>query len=213
MKHITFPTRKAALAWVRDEIKDFYAPGETVSDPFHKAVLFDLLERDSDEEKIGVGVLDFFVEMTSRGQGQLRHVYADARGIWIRRFDGTEDDWSYVSAINADGLKSDVKEALRATIDDLRVAFREEQFRKGEVYCFRTGNRIPSFRDAEVRYVSPSWAELTKNFVDFQGGWASVPLKTGTEQIAGDLLDQTQRQNWREYWLTHARPVLTSKPK
>lgn len=51
---MTFPTRKAAKDWVRDEIKDHYDLEEVITDPLHVAVLHDLLDRDDDAaEKSG----------------------------------------------------------------------------------------------------------------------------------------------------------------
>jgi len=79
---MSFPTRKAAKAWVRDNIKDHYDLEEVVTDSLHVAVLFDLLDRDDDAaEKIGAGVREFFIRLTSLGDGHIRYVRRDARGI------------------------------------------------------------------------------------------------------------------------------------
>lgn len=211
-----FATRSAAKAWVRDEIKDHYGLESVVTDPLHVAVLFDLLERDDDAaEKVGVGVKEFFIRRTALGKGRVRHVRHDARGIWIRRVDGTEEDWSYTSAIDQEGRQSDVKEALRAVVDEDRVRFREGAFAAGPVHCARTGETIASWDEAEVRYENPSWAQLTAAFVATQGGWDAIELTAGdgNVQIAGDLADPAQRRAWREYWASHARPVLVRKPR
>lgn len=211
----TFPTRTAAKNWVRDEIKDHYALEEVVTDSLHVAVLFDLLERDDDAaEKVGVGVREFFIRRTALGKGRVQHVGRNARGIWIRRIDGSVDDWSYTSAIDQEGRQSDVKEALRAVVDGERVAFRERAFAAGSVVCARTGAPILAREDAEVRYISPTWTRLTKDFVESQGGWDAIELSSGDGevQIAGDLADDDQRGAWRRYWLAHANPVLVRKP-
>ncbi|MEP7763231.1 DUF3223 domain-containing protein [Sanguibacter sp. 25GB23B1] len=213
LPNMSFPTRGAAKNWVRDNIKDAYDTGEIIDNPLHVMVLFDLLERDNDVEKIGVGVREFFINLTSRGKGSLQHVKRNARGIWIRRFDDSEDDWSYTSAIDQEGIVSDVKEALRTVVDENRVEFRERQFANGPVHCYRTGQAISTYTEAEVRYVAPSWAELTQGFAASQGGWDRVELSSAKSvgQIAGDLADDSQRSAWKAYWKAHARPVLVQK--
>lgn len=212
---MSFPTRKAAKEWVRDNIKDHYSLEETVTDPLHTQVLFDLLDRDDDAaEKIGAGVKEFFIRLTSLGDGHIRYVRRDARGIWIRRVDGSEDDWSYTSAIDQEGIQSDVKDALRAVINEDRLAFRDEVFANGPVQCARTGVIITSLHDAEVRYVDPSWSQLAAGFAQTQGGWAQITLTAGggNTQISGSLADPTQLQAWKDYWTQHARPVIVVKP-
>lgn len=210
-----FPSRKAAKDWVRDEIKDHYGLEEVVTDPLHVAVLFDLLDRDDDaDEKVGVGVAEFFIRLTSLGHGHIRYVKRDARGIWIRRIDGSEDDWSYTSAVDQEGIKSDVKDALRAVINEERLAFRESAFNTGPVRCARNGKVIDSLQDAEVRYENPSWALLTEGFAKDQGGWDNIALTAGDgqTQISGSLADADQLRAWKSYWHEHARPVLVAKP-
>lgn len=212
---MTFPTRASAKKWVREQIKDHYPLETVVSDPLHVAVLFDLLERDDDaSDKIGVGVKEFFIRRTALGKGRVQHVRWDARGIWIRRTDDSEDDWSYTSAIDQEGRESDVKEALRAVVDTERVRFREQAFSSGTVICARTGTPIRALEDAEVRYVDPTWSQLTAAFAAAQGGWDAIALTSGEGQvqIAGDLADEAQRDAWRRYWAQHARPVLVRKP-
>lgn len=212
---MSFPTRKGAKEWVRDNIKDHYGLEQAVTDPLHTQVLFDLLERDDDAaEKIGAGVKEFFIRLTSLGDGHIRYVRRDARGIWIRRVDGSEDDWSYTSAIDQEGIQSDVKDALRAVINEDRLAFRDKAFANEPVECARSGVIITSLHDAEVRYVDPSWSQLAAGFAQTQGGWDQIALTAGggNTQISGSLADQTQLQAWKDYWTQHARPVIVIKP-
>jgi hypothetical protein len=96
-----FPTQKAALSYFRG-ILYTYDVGEVVSDPTHDTMLRELSDRHPDAvEKIGVGILEFFVNRTEAGD--YGHVSADARGIWIRRIDHTIVDWSYQTAIKKPG--------------------------------------------------------------------------------------------------------------
>lgn len=210
-----FPSRKAAKDWVRDEIKDHYGLEEVVTDPLHVAVLFDLLDRDDDAaDKVGAGVEEFFIRLTSLGDGHIQYVKRDARGVWIRRIDGSEDDWSYTSAVDQEGIRSDVKDALRAVINEERLAFRESAFAIGQVKCARTGVVIGALQDAEIRYANPSWAKLTEDFAKDQGGWDQVLLTAGggQTQISGSLADPSQLQAWKSYWHKHARPIIVAKP-
>lgn len=156
---MTFPTRKAAKDWVRDEIKNHYDLEGVITEPLHVAVLHDLLDRDDDTAgKTGVGIKEFFIRRTALGGGHIQYVRRGARGIWVRRIDGSEDDWSYTSAIDQEGLQSDVRDALRAVINEDRLSFREQAFAHGPVQCARTGVMIDSYHDAEVRYANPSGA-------------------------------------------------------
>jgi hypothetical protein len=211
----TFATQALAIAWVRDNIKDAYPLYGVITDPDHFQVLTELLERDNDAEtKIGVGVREFFIGRTADGPGHVAYVRADARGVWIRRIDGSEDDWSYQSAIRQDGHQSNVKEALRAVVSPQRTRFRELAFQGNSVRCAFTGEIIARLEDAEVRYVEPSWGDLVAGFVAMQGGWDAIALTDGegTAQIAGSLADADQRAAWVAYWKANAHPVLVRKP-
>lgn len=211
----SFPSKTAALAWVRDEILHAYGLESVVADDLHDAVLRELLERDDDEGKSGVGVREFFIRATEVGDGRILRVARDARGIWIRRVDGTEVDWSYGSAIRQEGLQSDVKEALRAVVDGERIKFRDAAFVAGPVFCAKTGEQILTKDDAEVRYRNPDWQALTGGFAVSQGGWDKIQCTSSNRaaQIAGDLVDDTQREAWLSYWREHARPELHLRPR
>src|SRR5690554_4392919 len=111
---MSFPTQKAALEYFKG-ILYAYGVGEVVSDRTHDTMLRELSDRHPDaDEKIGVGIAEFFVNKTEAGD--YGFVSANARGIWIRRLDGTIVDWSYQTAIKNPGLRVNFKEALRLAV-------------------------------------------------------------------------------------------------
>ena len=179
----TFATRKAALDFVRDQILRGYDLDQVVSNPDHHQLLLELNERHKDaEEKTGAGIREFFIRKTEAGD--LYPVSANARGIWIRRTDGTEVDWSYQTAIQQPGPRVNIKDALRLAVNDRRLAFRKETFAAGPVHCALTGVLLNGPEDTDVIYRDPSWGVLVEGFVKAQGGWASVETNSGFGETA-----------------------------
>lgn len=204
----SFPTQTAALEYFKS-ILHTYGIGEVVSDPEHHQLLLELLERHRDaEEKRGVGIREFFIDRTEAGDFQ--YVSREARGIWIRRIDGTRVDWSYQTAIKQPGPRQNLKDALRIAANDRRVRIRDEAFAAGPVTCGLSGALIPSKDMADVIYRDPTWTELVEGFVASMGGWSRVDTNSGFGGVAvgGRLNDPTALSAWLEYWDRHAQPLL-----
>ncbi len=203
-----FPTQKAALEYFRT-ILYAYGIGEVISDPEHHQLLLELSERHKDaDEKRGAGIREFFVDRTEAGD--YGYVSPDARGIWIRRVDGTCVDWSYQTAIKQPGPRANLKDALRIAVNDRRVRIRDEAFAAGPVTSELTGATIPSKDMADVIYRDPTWDELVKGFVTAMGGWASVDTNSGFGAVAvgGRLTDPITSSAWLDYWDRHAHLLI-----
>lgn len=201
-------TRSSAEAAFREILRNSgYAVGGTVTDPVHQRMLAEVLERHPDfEEKVGVGVEEFFIGRTQDAPGV--HVGRDAIGIWIRRVDGSTIDFSYLTAIRQHSAKSDAKEALRSEVEHRRLAFREAQFAEdGEPVSALSDAVINDRNDAQVIYVNPTWAQLTSRFAEGEGGWATIPVapaKPTDAAIGSRLADRAQASRWLKFHAQHA---------
>jgi len=214
LETFSWPTRSAAEAAFRGILRSSgYAVGDVVSDPVHHRMLIELLERRPDHvEKVGPGVKEFYIGRTRDANGVF--VGANAIGIWIRRVDGDEVDFSYLSAIRQNSAMSDAKEALRTEVDERRQAYREARFAsRDEVLSDLSGERISDLRDAQVVYVALSWGQLTSRFAEGEGGWdqlAVVPVSSGTAAVGSKLADRSQAVRWLEFHGLHANLGLAT---
>lgn len=209
-----WPTRSAAEASFRGILRDSgYALGETVSNQIHHRMLLELLERHPDHmEKVGPGVEEFFIGRTRDASGV--YVGANAIGIWIRRVDRSEVDFSYRTAIRQHSLKSDAKEALRTEVDDRRQEYREARFASREnVQSDLTGGSIGNVRDAQVVYMRPTWGQLTLRFAESEGGWDQLfvgPASTGIAAVGSRLADRGQASRWLIFHSRYANMGLAT---
>lgn len=161
--------------------------------------------------KIGAGVDHFEVRRLAGTPGVA--VSSDSIGFWIHRTDGTGEDFSYLEAIYPSDQRKNVTNALRETINDLRLAFRDGRFATGSAVSDVSGSVFPSRADATVIYESPSFAQMAYRFAESEGGWGCVSIRAaGSGGYVGEALtDAGQRQRWRDFYTTHARPQLATK--
>ena len=205
-------SKKAAL----DDFRLLHSGGpykvyEQITDANHDLMLRELLDLHPDaEEKIGAGVNYFYVGKTS--DGDKFNVRPNATGIWIRRVDGSEVDFSYRTCINDHSAESDAKEGLRLAIDDLRRAYRAQRMRAGTFVSDLSGVAFVGRDDAHVIYDNPSWGQLTHYFAQTEGGWDKVLVHSGSGavQIGSHLMDQGVHDRWRAFYAKHARPALAT---
>lgn len=204
----SWKTKTAAKTAFRDIINDSgYGIGDPITDATHIAMLFEALDRHPDSaEKTGDGVDYFYVGRTS--QDKAAFVRKNARGIWIRRLDGSDEDFSYQTAIDGRSAKNDAKDAMRGAVLDIRLRNREDAYaRDSVVTSYISGDPIPNRADAQTIYVDPEWGQLTYRFAQTQGGWDNIEISSGDgdAQVGGRFVDPAVEQAWIEFHDTHAQ--------
>lgn len=204
----SFPSKKAAKDFVRDNILRAYEMNARITDPSHDHLLRELVDRHDDADvKRGPGIEYFFIQKPS---GENRYIHRNARGIAIRHVNGGVIDFSYITAIDKPSTYGKVSDALRSAIHAKRTTFREAAFAAGPVYCFRTGVCIPVRRRADVVYEAPSWRELVEGFVGLHGGLGAIKTHTGfgAVLVGRGIEDEAVENAWHEYFDAHAVPRL-----
>lgn len=205
-------TRKDALAAFRLlHTGGPYAPYDQITDPGHDLMLRELLDLHPDAaEKIGAGVDHFYVGLTR--DGDKYNVRSNATGIWIRRTDGTDVDFSYRTCINDHTLESDAKEGLRLAVEDRRLDYRQARFDDGTFASDISGTVFADREDGHVIYDNPSWGQLTYQFAQAEGGWDRILVHSGdgAVQIGSHLLDDGVHTRWLAFYDAHAKPQLAT---
>lgn len=208
-----WPTRIAAendcLTILRDS---GYTPGDRVTDPIHVEILSELAKiHPHSTAKIGTGIDHFTVEHMAGLPGQ--DVSADAIGFVLHQLDGTRVDFSYLEAIYPSDQKRRVTNALKAEVEDLRHAYRDDRFASGRATSDISGTQFARRQDATVIYNSPSFSQLAYRFSESEGGWNAIDVESGTRSafIGDELEDPGVRQRWRDFYQTHAKPQLASR--
>lgn len=188
-----------------------YAVYDRISDPEHDLMLRELLDLHPDAaNKIGIGVDYFYVGRTK--DGDKVNVRPDATGIWIKRTDGSEVDFSYRTCINNHTDESNAKEGLRIAVEDRRLAYRESRVAEGTLVSDISGASFASRESASVIYVNPAWGQLTYRFAQIEGGWGAIAVHSGRGSVAigSHLLDPSVEARWLEFWDAHARLSLAT---
>jgi Protein of unknown function (DUF3223) len=122
-------------------------PLETpISDESEHQMLLSLLGHHPErEEKFGAGVAHFFRRIN-------RHPVKETRGFWVKRVDGTEEDFSYPKCLDGvsyrgDRVKKDFAMACRRAITPSIAAFRESYF---DLF-----GEDPNFSDSHIDHAPP----------------------------------------------------------
>lgn len=209
----SWPTKSAAKAAFRAILNDVrYEIGDPVTDPTQVAMLYEALDRHPDSaEKTGDGVDYFYVGKTS--QDKAAFVRKDARGIWIRRVNGSAEDFSYQTAIDGRSAKNDAKDAMRAAVIEHRLRYRDRRFAAGaQVVSFISGEPINEPADAQTIYVAPEWGQLTFRFASDFGGWDKIVVASGggAVQVGGRIADPAVETAWLEFHAKYARLELAT---
>ncbi|MCD2443070.1 DCL family protein [Agromyces sp. SYSU K20354] len=206
-------TRSSAEAAFRAILRDSgYELNAPIDSPEHDQMLRELLERHPDHaEKIGGGVEFFYVGLTK--DGGRSYVRSDARGIWIRRTDGSTVDFSYRTAIYAHSHKSDVKEAMRGAVEGRRIEYRDRRFATSSpTVSDSSGLPFADEHEARVIYENPTWAQLTYAFAAREGGWDAIAVTSGDGRtaIGTAFRDADVMGRWRDFYDKLAQPLLVA---
>jgi hypothetical protein len=208
----TWPTKGAALSAFRLlHTGGPYAVYDRIVDPGHDLMLREVLDLHPDAaEKIGPGVDYFYVGLTR--DGDKFNVRPGATGIWIKRTDGSEVDFSYRTCINNHSDESDAKEGLRLAVEDRRLAYRASRIAAGTFVSDVSGASLVGRDDAYVIYDDPAWGQLTYRFAENEGGWDKILVHSGNGAvvIGSHLLNTGVEARWLEFWDEHANVKLAT---
>lgn len=208
----SWPSKKAAF----DDFRALHAGGpyavcERITDPTHDLMLREVLDLHPDaSEKIGAGVDYFYVGLTS--DGDKFNVRPDATGIWIKRVDGSDVDFSYRTCISNHTEESDAKEGLRLAVEDRRLAYRQGRINEGTFVSDISGKAFAHRDDAHVIYDDPSWGQLTYRFAQGEGGWGHILVHSGHGGvlIGSHLMDAGVHERWLDFYDLHAKRRLAT---
>lgn len=208
----SWPSKKAAF----DDFRRLhtggpYAAYDRITDPSHDLMLREVLDLHPDaSEKIGAGVDHFYVGLTR--DGDKFNVRPDATGIWIKRVDGSDVDFSYRTCISNHTAESDAKEGLRLAVEERRLAYREDREADGTLASDISGTVFSDRGEAQVIYDEPSWGQLTYRFAEGEGGWDRVLVHSGNGDvlIGSHLMDTAVHTRWLEFYDLHANRRLAT---
>ena len=208
----SWPSKKAAL----DDFRLLHTGGpygvyDRITGSTHDLMLREVLDLHPDAaEKIGVGVEYFYVGLTS--DGDKFNVRPDATGVWIRRTNGSEVDFSYRTCINNHTDESDAKEGLRLAVEARRLAYREDRITAGTFASDISGVAFSGRDDGYVIYDNPSWGQLTYRFAAREGGWARILVHSGHGDIliGSHLMDPGIHARWLEFYDRYAQRQLAT---
>lgn len=195
-----FPTKKAA----KDHFKAILARNSQDNVP--------LTGQDSDDVKTLITVGRHPNSVAKIGSG-IDHVFIrrndfGTRGFWLSRTDGTQVDFSYLTAIDgAPSVEKEVKAALRREIEDQITDFRASTTTST---CELCGAAFGGSDETHVDHAEPTFDALAKQFVDHVGGWGQLPVRC--IGVSGRYLDTPdQSADWRAFHQETARLRVTHK--
>ncbi|MFT8592412.1 MAG: DUF3223 domain-containing protein [Bifidobacterium sp.] len=223
-KHFATTTEaKTFFSEIVNEAKSQGTLPKVIADEEQNRILEALLDTKADAlNKIGEGLDYFFVDYVIKHPDPIaKHpTRKDAVAIFIKRTDGDVMDFGIPGALDNYGKnpqliqKAEVKAALRNAIEPDRQKLRQEAFEDAEeVICPRTGFRMTNFHQARVINVSPSWGDLTSDFVATVGGWDAIELSVDSDSIQhGKRLSDTSIElKWIEYWKKNSNPIICAR--
>lgn len=208
--HTSFPSKKAAREYFQQQISN-HQPGDAIlqTDAFFRDVGA-LLDRHPEcEQKIGSGIERFMVILDDARNKALR----------LRRIDGTETDFSYITCINGYGksLAAEFAEAARFAIRPQIVAFREAYFAEhadaeGRVPCQETGIPI-SVEESHVDHFPVTFKQLVRNFLEEFGITPTRAILSAPEdnQTTTTFTCPKTERLFMEYHWQHAELKIVEK--
>lgn len=209
----TWSTQTAALQHFKSVLAryndgDVITGSEDHDDLLALLVRYDMLKV-SEQSKLGTGI-ERFERRVNRSEGY------SSSGFWAVRVDGTETDFSYISAVK--GVPKPVAQqyydACRNAVSASLSARKQEQFDRfadedGFLSCDISGRRI-RYEEARMRHAQPAFSVLVEEFRkmrkwkwDQMQQLLSVP---GDAQISTTFADKSDADAFREYH--HERAIL-----
>ena len=173
-----WPTQAAAKEYFK-EMLHRYGNGQEITNRQDHDALVALLERYDDciaEEptKTGKGIDGFFRRLNV-GEGY------STPGFWVRRIDGSETDFSYISAVKGTpkGRSLEFNDACRATVQPDLLAAKRDLFERCAdstrcVPCELTGVPV-TFEEAHLDHAWPSFGQVVAAFRAARGWTHAVP--------------------------------------
>jgi len=133
------------------------------------------------------------------------------RQFFILREDGTDTDFSYIKAISESQDKlGRLKEALRVSIKDQTVAFKDDYFkqnqdRSGYVVCPETGLKI-KLKDCHIDHYPKQFDEIVKEWADLYDVISEeVAMRhPGDNATVWVVEDQSLMESFQQYHLENA---------
>jgi len=184
----TWDTQGKALAHFKEMLAR-YSDGSTVEDRADHDDLIALVERYDEAitnapSKTGSGI-ELFMRRRNSGVGY------STSGFWLRRVDGTETDFSYISAVKGEP-KSDAQQfhdACRAAVAQELVAAKKRHFAKygdslGRIACDIT-DELVAYDEAHMDHAYPTFGQLVQSFRAARGWQHDVPSGTLTTPADG----------------------------
>lgn len=187
---MTFNTATSARDFIRTFMNNAEVDTPLTNDD-ERFVLALLGRHPHSTEKIGSGI-EYFVVRINRFVGRAN------RGLWIKRTDGSEIDFSWVECLKPSTHEYRVKNAMRSAIQDDVFEFKRITFNgRSTVDCKITGLPV-AFADADVHHV-PSFVELVERFTGRDYAGIEVDAGKCEAQIGDRLVDDAYRDKWVEY--------------
>ncbi|MFT8330750.1 hypothetical protein [Bifidobacterium psychraerophilum] len=221
-----FSTKKDAKAYFKEilhQAKDSGPLPRVIVDAEQIQMLEALIETNCEAaQKLDPGLDYFYVDyVRNHPEQNKKHINGrDDITTYIKRLEGEDMDFSAPGLIDKYGKdtahiqESDVKCALRETIEPLRQELRENAFKgKRVVICPRTHIKMTDANQARVIYKSPSWGKLTGDFASTVGGWDKIELFVDPNNVQQGkrLNDSKIEHDWIEYWKANSNPIICAQ--
>ncbi len=201
---ILYPSKTSAKKFYRT-LRDRYEIGARVNEVDHDSLLDLIGIHHHADQKIGCGISHFSVEL-DKEFGKTRH-------FMIHRVDGSSTDVSFIGAIDGPNERNDQLEALRRSVEDQVVAFKNEKFaERNDHICPLSGLRIGS-ESYHVDHAPPNtfirivnmW--LLEESMKLEDICITPPLDN---QYVTTMTNESQKGRWQEFHRSKASLRLLS---
>lgn len=206
---VEFRTQQAVVEHVRSILRRYSSGADTLN-LADTAFMLDLLQRHPEAEtKIGCGVASMYVADNPIYPGER------SRGFHLRRYDGTETDFSFWECIRATPHDKKVVSAMRVAVEPDTLAFKQAAFDaapEGVLECPDTGALL-RFGTAHVDHKAPKTFDfLVKQFFKVEGlRLADIAVRRSGDNEYQDLLAEADLcERWVAFHNQHADLEIVS---